>query len=127
MADPVTKITDAEFMIMQVLWAGGGPMTAAEIKAALADRNPDTTKTLLRRLCQKGAVKQEKREVFYYIPLVSRGQLTKYRTQKLIDGLYGGSSKAMIAAMAQNDQLTREDIGELRRMFDVLWRMGGKL
>ena len=58
------KITDAELTVMQVLWQAGEPLTMAQIKAALPGHNGDTTKTLLRRLCRKGAVEQEKREVY---------------------------------------------------------------
>lgn len=126
MPTPAERVTDAELEILRVLWASTGPMTAAEIKAALPGHNPDTTKTLLRRLCAKGAVQQEKREVFYYTPLVSQSELTHYRTQRLIDQLYGGSAKALVAAMVQHEQLRREDMDELQRMFQVLWRMGGR-
>ena len=118
MPTPAERVTDAELEILRVLWASTGPMTAAEIKAALSDHNPDTTKTLLRRLCQKRAVFQQKREVFVYLPLVGPGELARCRTRRLIDSLYGGSAKAMVASMAQNDLLRREDIEELRRMFD---------
>ena len=69
MSKPEEKITDAELEVMQALWEAKGPMTLAQVKAALAGRNKDTTKTLLRRLCEKGAVGQEKREVYYYCPL----------------------------------------------------------
>ncbi len=75
MPTPAERVTDAELEILRVLWASTGPMTAAEIKAALPGHNPDTTKTLLRRLCQKRAVFQQKREVFVYLPLVGPGEL----------------------------------------------------
>lgn len=122
MLKPEAKITDAELEVMQVLWAAGEPMTLAGIKAALAQRNGDTTKTLLRRLCQKGAVAQEKREVFYYSPLVGQDELGHYRTQCLIDKLYAGSAKAMIAALVEHDQLQQQDVEELRELFDELWK-----
>ena len=70
MPNPEEKITDAELEVMEALWAAAGPLTLAQIKSALAEKNGDTTKTLLRRLCQKGAVAQEKQEVYYYRPLV---------------------------------------------------------
>ncbi len=54
MLKPEEKITDAELEVMQALWAAEAPMTLAQIKAALPQRNGDTTKTLLRRLCHKG-------------------------------------------------------------------------
>ncbi len=120
MPEPEEKITDAELAIMQVLWEAEGPVTLAQIKTALAGRNGETIKTLLRRLCQKGAAAQEKREVYYYRPLVSRGELGRCRTQRLIDKLYAGSAKAMVAALVEHDQLNAQDVDELRALFTVL-------
>lgn len=127
MLKPEAKITDAELEVMQALWASEGPMTLTQIKAALAGRNGDTTKTLLRRLCQKGAVLQEKREVYYYSPLVARKELGRYRTQRLIDKLYAGSAKAMVASLVEHEQLHPQDVDELRELFQNLWeKEGGK-
>ena len=120
MTDPEERITDAELEVMDALWSAPGPMTLAQVKAALSRRNGDTTKTLLRRLCQKGAVAQEKREVYYYRHLVSRGELGRCRTQRLIDKLYAGSAKAMVAALVEHDQLNAQDVDELRALFTVL-------
>lgn len=99
-------------------------MTLSQVKEAMARArgwNGDTTKTLLLRLCRKGAVEQEKREVYYYRPLVSREDFGRYKTQRLIDKLYAGSAKAMVAALVERQALKREDVGELRAMFDALW------
>lgn len=122
MSDAKEKITDAELEIMQVLWKAEYPVTLTQIKAALSGRNGDTTKTLLRRLCQKEAVAQEKREVYYYRPLVGQEELSRYRIDKLIDRLYAGSAKALTAALVKNEQLQRQDLEELREMFDNMWK-----
>ena len=120
MSEVETKITDAELAVMQVLWASKEPLTLNQVKAAL-DKNGETTKTLLRRLCQKGAVGQEKREVYYYRPLVERSKLGRYQTQRLIDKLYSGSAKAMVAALVEQGQLQAQDVAELQGMFQDLW------
>lgn len=120
MKDVETKITDAELAVMQVLWAAKEPLNLNQIKAAL-DKNGETTKTLLRRLCQKGAVGQEKREVYYYRPLVDQNRLGRYQTQRLIDKLYAGSAKAMVAALVEQGQLQAQDVAELQTMFQDLW------
>ena len=124
-----SRITDAELEIMRALWASEEPMTLAQLKAALAERHGwsgDTTKSLLRRLCEKGAVGQEKRKVYCYRPLVARDQLGRYHTQKLIDKLYAGSAKAMVAALVEHEQLDARDVGELRDYFQELWEKEGK-
>lgn len=124
MKDAAAKITDAELSVMQVLWASREPMSLNQIKAAL-DKNGETVKTLLRRLCQKGAVEQEKRNVYYYRPLVDRDDLGQYQTQHLIDRLYAGSAKAMVAALVEHGQLQSQDVSELRTLFQTLWEKEG--
>lgn len=121
---PASRITDAELEVMRVLWAAGEPLTLAQIKSALAGHNGDTIKTLLRRLCQKGAVGQEKRDVYYFRPLVSQGVFGQYKTQRLIDKLYAGSARAMVAALVEHDQIRPEEVDELRAMFDALCEKG---
>lgn len=120
MKDVETKITDAELAVMQVLWAAQEPLTVNQVKTAL-DKNGETTKTLLRRLCQKGAAGQEKREVYYYRPLVNRDQLERCRTQRLIDKLYAGSARDLVASLVRHDQLQPQDVEELRVMFQTMW------
>ena len=58
-------------------------------------------------------------------PLVSRENFGRYKTQRLIDKLYAGSAKAMVAALVERQALKREDVGELRAMFDALWEEKG--
>ena len=120
MNDAAAKITDAELSVMQVLWEAGQPLSLNQVKAAL-DKNGETVKTLLRRLCQKGAVAQEKRSVYYYRPLVAQDDLGQYQTQHLIDRLYAGSAKAMVAALVEHGQLQSQDVDELRALFQSLW------
>ena len=117
-----SKITDAELEIMRALWDSEEPMTLRQLKGVLAERHGwsgDTTKTLLRRLCEKGAVEQEKRQVYYYRPLVGQDQLGRYRTKRLIDKLYAGSAKAMVAALVEH--VDGKDAEELRAYFQALW------
>lgn len=121
MSEAEEKITDAELEIMQVLWASEEALTLSQIKSALKERNGETVKTLLRRLCQKEAVEKTKREVFYYRPLVGQEEFGFRRTQRLIDRLYAGSAKAMVAALVENDQLRAEDVDELKELFQELW------
>ena len=114
------KITEAELEVMEVLWNAGEPVTLGQIRKALAERNGETVKTLLRRLCAKGAAAREKGRVGCYRPLVSREELSCYRTRKLIDKLYAGSARQMVAALVEHDQLSGADIAELKALLDSL-------
>ena len=120
------RITEAELEVMEVLWQGDSPLTAAQIKEGLREKNGDTVKTLLRRLCAKGAVGQEKQQVYWYRPLVSREEVGRSRTRKLIDKLYAGSARNMVASLVEARALSQEDLAQLRALFNQLDREGGR-
>lgn len=122
MSKPEEKVTDAELAVMQVLWEAEEPVTLAQVKAALAGRNGDTTKTLLRRLCEKGAVGQEKREVYYYAPFVERNDYVKEETKSFLNKFFKGDAKNLAAALIADEDLSREDIEELRDYFRASFR-----
>lgn len=114
------KIADSELEVMRVLWDAGRALPMADIRKAICIRtrwDASTAKTLLYRLQAKGVVGQEKRDVFYYFPLVTRKEYNEFTTQSLIDKLYKGSAKNLIASLVSSNKLSDTDIEELRRMF----------
>jgi BlaI family penicillinase repressor len=107
---------------MRVLWSGKQAITLAEIRKTLSancEWEDSTIKTLLRRLYSKGVLKQEKRDVYYYTPLVSKEEYEEYTTQTLINKLYQGSAKNLVASLVSSNKLSEADIKELRQMFKV--------
>lgn len=122
MSKLVSKISDSELEVMRVLWEAGTELPIADIRKTLeirSDWDTSTIKTLLRRLCKKEVVLATKKEVFYYKPLVTEKEYNEYSTQKLIDKLYSGSAKNLIASLLGSKKLDGEDIEELRTLFKV--------
>lgn len=118
----ISKITDSEVEIMRVLWNSKAELPISEIRKTLEETSSwdiSTIKTLLRRLCDKGVVLTDKREVIYYKPLVSEAEYNDYSTQNLIDRLYSGSAKNLVASLLGSKKLNKNDIEELRAMFKV--------
>jgi len=118
----VSKITDSEVEVMRILWKEGSELPISEIRKRLEQKSKwesSTIKTLLRRLCEKGVVKAVKKEVFYYSPKVSEKEYNDYTTGTLIDRLYSGSAKNLVASLIGSDKLGKEDIEELRNLFKV--------
>ena len=76
-----------------------------------------TVKTLIGRLVTKGVIRQEKRNVFYYRAVVSEKEYNDWATGDLIRRLYRGSAKDLVAALVHADELSAEDVEELRAMF----------
>ena len=119
------RISDSELEVMRVLWDARTALPVGEIRRAIQEKRgweATTIKTLIQRLVAKGAVAQEKRGAFYYAPLVSEKEYNDWATERLIRRLYRGSAKSLVAALVQSDELSENDIEELRKMF----RKGGE-
>ncbi len=116
------KISDSELEVMKVLWEAEDALPVTAIRETLAERRgweATTVKTLVGRLLGKGVIGQEKRKVFFYWPLISEKEYNEWATENLVHRLYKGSVKDLIAALVSSDDLTPEDIDELRAMFAV--------
>ena len=125
MSDIANRVSDAEAEVLKVLWASHTPMTERQITDALRDESdwsPTTMKTLLKRLYDKGAVRREKRDVFYYTPALSQADFAKGRTVDLLNKVFGGNAKSLVSTMLSQDILSEGDIDELKKY----WHERGK-
>lgn len=113
------KISDAELEVMKTVWAASAPLSLSEIRREVCQRTgweSSTVKTLVSRLTAKGALTQEKREVFYYAPAISQADYGRRSVARLVDKLFAGSAKNMVAALVQSQSLTDDDLEELRAL-----------
>ena len=121
MNDRSEKITVSELEIMESLWRANRELTLAEIVADLQSRREwkySTIKTLLYRLCDKGAVEVEKMHPCAFRTLITRQEYNRFSTQTLINRLYAGSAKNLIASLVHSHQLSERDLEDLRRLFE---------
>ena len=78
-----------------------------------------TIATFLTRLTEKGALSAEKKgKLYYYTPRITEKEYKKSQTKSLITNLYNGSAKDFALAFFREQQLSKEDIRELRAIFD---------
>lgn len=120
--DLAPKISDSELEVMRVLWRAGDALPVTEIRETLQQSRgweATTVKTLISRLVTKGVLKQEKRSVFYYSPLISEAEYNDWATHDLISRVYHGSARDLVAALVRSDGLTQSDIDELRDLFKL--------
>lgn len=118
MCQGAEKIQDAELEVMQVLWSSPQPVALLEIRRALADKcgwEDSTVKTLLRRLCEKGAAKLERRGM--YRAVVTREEYGRWSSSRLIGKVFEGSAKKLVASLLSSGQLSQADIDELSALF----------
>ena len=118
MGGSAEQIQDAELEVMQVLWQADGPVALAEIRRVLAARRgweDSTIKTLLRRLCAKGAAQLERRGM--YRAVVTQGEYSRWSARNLIGRVFEGSAKKLVAALVSDGQLSQADMEELSALF----------
>ena len=116
------KISDSELEVMHVLWEAGDALPITDIRQILRDRKgwePTTVKTLVQRLVGKGVLEQEKRKVFYYRPLVTESEYSDWAVSGMVQRLFRGSAKALVATLVKSDGLSEADLAELREYFKV--------
>ena len=107
MNELAAKISASEVEVLEVLWQADAPMPIAAIRAALEGGHQWDASTV-------GAVEAEKREVFYYRPILTRQEYQAWSTSSLIDKVYRGSAKDLVAALVERSQLSAQDLEDLR-------------
>jgi len=115
------KISEAEWMVMKVLWSRG-PLTANEVVEELAGKThwkPKTVKTLINRLVKKGAVRFEREGRKYrYYPAVSENECVRQERTSFARRVYGGAMKPMLAELLEDADLSGKDIVDLKKILD---------
>lgn len=111
------QISKAELEIMQVIWKERKEMAYAQIFHAAGRKTRQSTQTLINRLVNKGILKQEKREVYYYTPTVTKEEYTYAKTKELINLAYSGSARDLIVALVKQREVSPEDFEELKHFW----------
>lgn len=118
----IQRMSDAEKEIMQIIWAAGGSISSAWLLDELKNRNkdwkPNTVLTFLARLIEKGILTAKKHgRANEYIPLVSANEYKHFETRSFLDSVYGGSIRKFIYALYEGDDLTKDEIEDLKKWF----------
>src|SRR5262245_41502332 len=113
------KLTKFELELMEVLWElGSGAIR--EIHEALPEkRRPayTTVQTIIRRLEEKGAVRQVKKigNALIFEPAVTRQAAHRRLIDELL-AVFGGSARPLMAHLAEAGKLSLEDVRELESL-----------
>ncbi len=117
-------ISDAESVVMEVLWRAAAPMSAEDVVAALAattDWQEPTIKTLLNRLLKKHAVVAERDGKRYlYSAKLKRADYVHGESKSLLDRLFGGRVAPLVAHFSEAGKLSKKDLAELKRLIEEL-------
>ena len=123
MAPRSIPITEAESVVMEVLW-DRSPMPTEAVVAALEGEQQwqeATIKTLLNRLLKKNAIHAEKDgRRFLYSPLITRDEWVLSESKGLLDRLFSGRVAPLAAHFSRQGKLTKRDIADLKRLIEEI-------
>ena len=114
------QITDAEHELMRILWSHQEGLTSGALREKL-DKNWERTTvlTLLSRLADKGivSVDREKRPNVFR-SLITKDDYSLGKTRSILETLYNGNIKGMMAALCTSGDLTQEDLHDIQKLLD---------
>lgn len=120
-APSAPKISDAEWIVMNVFWHRG-TSTLSEVVKELEGRlhwKPRTVQSLIRRLADKGALAVEGlgRE-FRYSPAVAQGQCQHEESRSFLDRVFNGRLTPFVAGLMEREDVSQDDLAALRAMLN---------
>lgn len=123
------KLTASEWNVLSCLWERS-PRTVMQIVSELEETvgwHRSTTITTLHRMEAKGLVRcQQAGRGRAYTPLVDREQAAVAETRSFLDRVYRGSVGMMMSAMAQRQELSGDEIAQLRAILDQAEKGGAE-
>lgn len=115
------QISEAEFEVMKIIWEYA-PISTNDITDKLVSKtqwNPKTIHTLLKRLVQKNAITYQKQSrLFVYTPLIKKEEYIQQQNHSFLQRFYNGNFSYLFASYLDNEDLTEEDINELKSILE---------
>ena len=120
------SLSDSEWAVMRVLWTQDAP-TLGQIRAKLTADGivwaSNTILTFLARLEKKGAVQADKSSFpGRYRAVVRLEDCQKRAFAQMREKVFGGSAVRMLSCFIEQENLTREELEELRKLLDEKMR-----
>lgn len=113
----IPKVFESEYRFCLILWENE-PINSTKLAKLCNEKlgwSRTTTYTVIRRLSDRGVVKNENAMV---TSLVSKDQVQAAEIDELVEKTFQGSIPAFIAAFTKRKKLSGDEVEEIRRMLD---------
>lgn len=111
------KIFESEYRFCLLLW-DNEPVNSTRLVELCRENlgwSKATTYTVIRRLSERGVVKNENTIV---TTLISKEEAQKARMEEMMEETFEGSVPAFIAAFSKSKKLTKQDVDQLQALID---------
>ena len=113
----IPKIFHSEYRFCLILWEHA-PISSSRLAALCKEQlgwSRSTTYTVLRRLSERGVLKNENTIVS---PLITKKQVQQAEMEEMMDETFEGSIPAFLAAFANSKRLSPGDIAQLEELIE---------
>ena len=111
------KVFESEYRFCLILWENE-PIKSSELVSLCKEKlgwKPTTTYTVIKRLSERGVVKNENTVVS---SLVSKDEIQEAEIDEMVEKTFEGSVPAFLAAFTKKRNLSKKEIAEIRKMID---------
>jgi len=117
MTENQLKLFDAEYKFMNIVWTYE-PINSTKLtricEKTLGWKKP-TTYSMIKKLCQRGIMQNEKATV---TTLIAREDVQKYEADVFIDKVFDGSVPSFITSFLQDKSLSTEEAQKIKSLID---------
>ena len=113
----VPKIFESEYRFCLILWENE-PISSGELVELCKEGlgwSKATTYTVIRRLSERGVLKNENTIVS---SLISKEEAQKSRLEEMVEETFEGSMPAFIAAFSKSKKLSKSEVDQLQAVID---------
>ena len=113
----IPKVFESEYRFCLILWEHE-PVKSSELVKLCSEQlgwKPTTTYTVIKRLSERGVLKNEKTVV---TSLVTKEEVQTAEIDEMMEKTFQGSLPAFIAAFTKNRRLSDKEIDEVQEMID---------
>ena len=113
----VPKIFESEYRFCLILWEKE-PIRSSELVALCRERlgwKPTTTYTVIKRLSERGVLKNENSVV---TSLITKEEAQAAEIDEMVEKRFEGSLPAFLAAFTKHRRLSKKEIDEVQEMID---------
>ncbi len=120
------KISESEQEIMLAIWNAESEnfITASYLEKIFGEEKgwkKTSILTFLSRLVEKGYLSCEKKgKTNFYTPLISYEQFSRKESKYILHKLYRNSLKNFVSALYDGEELSKQDVRELREFLDEI-------
>lgn len=111
------KVFESEYRFCLILWEHE-PVKSSELVSLCKEQlgwKPTTTYTVIKRLSERGILKNEKTIV---TSLVSKEEVQAAEIDEMVEKTFEGSLPAFVAAFTRHQKLSNHEIDAIQKMID---------